>query len=1157
MAKKKTQFAHLHVHSEYSLLDGLSKIKPLVQKAKELGMNSLALTDHGVMYGAIKFYNTCLEMGIKPITGCEIYVAHRSRFDKQPKIDSDQYHLVLLAKNLTGYHNLLEIVSKAHLEGFYYKPRADIELLREHHEGLVVSSACIAGEIPSLIIRGQYKEAKKKAQEFLDIFGSDFYLEIQHHPKIKNQEIANKGMVKISRDLGIPLIATNDSHYIEPEDAEAQDVLLAIQTRKTIDDPNRLTMLDSPDFYLRSSQEMIKIFKDYPDAIKNTLEVAEKCNLKIPLDQKIYPSFSLPEGETANSYLRKLTRERLPARYSKKTQEVKKRIEYELDIIINMGYAEYFLIIQDVVNWAKKQKIRVGPGRGSAAGSIVSYILRITSIDPLHHKLPFERFLNPERQSTPDIDLDFPDDRRDEVIDYVRKRYGEDHAAQIITFGRMESRSAIRDVTRALGHPYALGDRISKMIPTIPGKKISIDSAIEKNPELKTAYESELDVKRVLDLAKKLAGVSRHASTHAAGVVISDKPLVRYTPLQKDSKGGGITTQYDMYSLDLNVSDHAVGLLKMDFLGLRNLTILEKARDFVQATRGATVDISEIPIDDKKVYKMISQGETTGVFQLESEGMRRVAKKLKPTRFSDIAAMVALYRPGPMQFIDDFIRGKENPSAIVYPHPDLEKILAETYGIAVYQEQCMEIPQVMAGYTLGEGDILRRAIGKKKLELMKKEKKRFARRALKKGYNQKIIDNVWSLIERFAGYGFNKAHSVSYAMIAYQTAWMKVNYPVEFMAALLTAEANSGTQQARDVKIPMAIQECRQTKIKILPPNINLSHRGFTIEKDKESRSGLAIRFGFSAIKNVGEAAIEEILEIKEKGGEFVSLVDFCQRTSTQKINKKVIESLIKAGAMGKFGKKAAMLMILDKIRNLAERRQKKAASGQASFFDTNNSKNKNSNSSLQINLPEVDEFSSEETLVFEKELFGFYLSEDPFQKELIKYENLATHKIYQVEKGSARIRIVGVITRVRTTLTRKNQQEMAFIQLQDGTGQIEAVIFPKIFEQSKDILKSDSVVVAEGKTDKRDERMSLVVESVTVPEKFEKGRELTINIPSGFSSQALIRLNTLLKNNSGTTHCILIFPSGKKITANGGVNRTPELEKDIQMIIQSTLNSH
>ncbi|MFH1601862.1 MAG: DNA polymerase III subunit alpha [Candidatus Shapirobacteria bacterium] len=1153
--KKKTEFVHLHNHSEYSLLDGLSKIAPMVSKAKDMGMKAIALTDHGVMYGAIKFYNACIEAGLKPIIGCEIYMAQRSRFDKQVGLDSDQSHLVLLAKDFEGYRNLMEIVTKSHLEGFYYKPRADFDLLQEYSKGLVASSACLQGIIPSLIVQKKYDKAKEKAKTFLDIFGSDFYLEVMPHPQIKDQEVANKGIITLSRELGIPIIATNDNHYIEPDDAQAQDVLLAIQTQKTIDTPGRLSMLDSPDFYVRSGQEMSSLFSLYPDAIKNTAEVAEKCNLEIPIGQKVYPRFPLSKEETAESFLRKLVWDNARFRYPKLEKEVKKRIEYELQLIIKMGYSEYFLIVQDFVNWAKKKGIRVGPGRGSVAGSVVAYILRITSVDSIFHKLPFERFLNPERQSTPDIDLDFPDDRRDEVIDYVRQKYGESRVAQIVTFGTMEAKMAIRDVTRALGFSYSVGDRVAKMILVRPGKKISISKAIEENPSLKEAYEGEPDVKRVLDLASRLVGVARHASTHAAGVVISDEPMVHYTPLQRETKKGeGVATQYDMYALDLNVSDKAIGLLKMDFLGLRNLTILEKARNFIKATLGLKVDISEIPLDDQQVYQMLSAGETTGVFQLESEGMRRVAKKLKPERFGDISAMVALYRPGPMQFIDEFINGKNNPRAINYPHPDLEPILAETYGIAVYQEQVMEIPQIMAGYTLGEGDVLRRAIGKKKIDLMKKEKERFSQRAKKRGYSVKIIDNVWSLIERFAGYGFNKAHSVSYAMIAYQTAWVKVKYPVQFMAALLTAEAASGGQQSKEVKIPMAIKECWRMKIKVLPPDINLSQTGFTLEKDSDSLDNLAIRFGFSAIKNVGAAAIEEILRVRQEGGEFSSLADFCQRTSTQKINKKVLESLIKAGAVDQFGKKAAILFSLDKIRQAAEDEEKRKADGQTSLFASDNK-----NSSLKVELPKIEEFSIQEVLEFEKQLFGFFLSQDPSAKEMAKFKNLASHRLNDLEEQIGnRIRVIGTIISIRTILTKKNQQEMAFITINDDLGQLEAVIFPGIYQESGAVLLQNGVVLIEGRLERRrglnnEDRLSLVAESVSDPADFSANEtQLVIEIPTGLSSKGLVRLNTLLKNNPGSFECWLAFPNGKKIKANGGINKTKELLATINNILRS-----
>lgn len=1149
------EFVHLHNHTEYSLLDGLSKIKELVKKAKGFGMKALAITDHGVMYGVIKFYNACREEGVKPIIGCEVYMAQRSRFDKQPKQDADQYHLTLLAKNERGYRNLMKLVTKANLEGFYYKPRIDMELLREYHEGLIAMSGCLAGELPTLVVEGKRKEAERRAAEFVEIFGEDFYLEIQDHPKIKEQEIANKGLLKISRKLGIPIVATNDVHYVNKEDAEAQDVLLAIQTQKKVTDKDRLTMIDSPDFYLRSPEEMTKAFSFYPDALKNTIEISEKCNLEIPLRKKVYPNFPLPKGKTADSYLRELTYKRLKDRYSNPSKEVLDRVEYELDIIIKMGYAEYFLIVQDVVNWAKKQGIRVGPGRGSAAGSVVSYILRITSIDPIAHRLPFERFLNPERKSTPDIDLDFADYRRDEVIDYVKKKYGEEYVAQIITFGTIESRMAVRDVARVLGYPYSTGDRIAKMIPFQPGRKISIARAKEENPELKRAYETEEDTKRILDLAEKIVGVARHASIHAAGVVISDKPLVNYTPLQVEPKENRIVTQYDMYALDLNVSDDAVGLLKMDFLGLRNLTILEKAIEFVKQTKGKRIDISEIPLDDPKVYRMISAGETTGVFQMESQGMRRLARKLKPSRFSDLAAMVALFRPGPMQFIDEFIAGKNDPSKIKYPHPDLKPVLEETYGIAVYQEQCMEIPHIMANYTLGEADLLRRAIGKKKIELMKQEKKRFIKRAIKNGYDRSICEKVFSLIERFAGYGFNKAHSVSYAMIAYQTAWMKANYPVEFMAALLSAEAHSG--QGKEEKISRSIEECRRMGINVLPPDINLSETEFTIEKDPNSKDGLAIRFGFSGIKNVGEAAIEEILTVRKKQGPFKSLEDFCLRTNTQKINKKILESLIKAGAMDRFGKRSAMLMVLDKIRDSAERIQKQNSNGQTSLFGNPDSNEQNFGLSQEnsIALPEVEEFSLEEILSFEKELFGFYLTDNPIRRKLSNFQSIATHKIEEIkeEKDQGLVRIVGIISRIRQFLTRKNNQEMAFVSIQDETGETDVVIFPRLFTEVKKILMEDRVIVIEGRIDKSGDRISIIANRAALAEEYspDQNNQFVIHIPPKTKPQTLLKLHQLLKEHNGGTPCLLIFPNGKKITFNGGVNYTPELERRIKEILE------
>lgn len=1152
-------FTHLHVHSEYSLLDGLAKIPKLIAKTAEYGMKSLALTDHGVMYGAVPFYLACLEAEIKPIIGVEAYMAHRSRFDKQPRIDADQYHLVLLAKDNEGYKNLLKLTTIAHLEGFYYKPRLDLEALREHSQGLICLSACVEGEIPSLIIQDKKGEALKKAGELLEIFGKDFYLEIQSHPKIANQDKANRGLVEISRQLGIPLVATNDVHYVEAGDAEAQDALLAIQTQKKIADKKRLTMLDSPDFYFRSPEEMESLFKDFPDALENTQEIALRCNLEIEIGRWILPHYPLPVGETGEKYLRQRVAEELPKRYPQPSSEVKERLNYELEIICKKGFATYFLIVADLVNWAKQEGIRVGPGRGSGAGSLVSYVLRITSLDPLVHELPFERFLNPERPSPPDIDLDFADDRRDEVIEYVRQKYGPEKVAQIITFGTMEARLAIRDVCRVLGYPYSVGDRLAKMIPVgSQGFSMTIENALKTSPELALAFQNEPETKKILDLASRVEGVARHASTHAAGLVIADKELTDYTPLQRETKGTRIITQYDMKALDLNSSEKAIGLLKIDLLGLRNLTILEKGRDFVKALKGIEVDLSEIPLDDSKVYEMISRGETTGVFQLESAGMRRLAKGLKPARFSDIAAMVALFRPGPMQWINEFIAAKEDPSRIRYFHPDLKPILEETYGIAVFQEQCLRIAVEMAGYTWGEADSLRRAIGKKKKVLMEKERVKFIKKIQEKGYSKEIAEKTFALIERFVGYGFNKSHATCYAMIAYQTAWMKANYPVEFMAAFLTAESVNAD------KIALGITECRQMGIMVLPPNINKSGVGFTIEERADSLENYAIRFGLSAIKNVGKAAILEILKTRELAGEFKSLSDFCQRADSQKVNKKVLESLIRVGGMDGFGRRAAMVAGLDKLRSRSESRQRQTANGQTSFF--HEEADPKNNSGFKDDLPEIEEFSKSELLSLERDLLGFYLTEHPFSSALSLLEEQVSHKLYELSPEIAesipRVRVGGVVSALRIILTRDGRSEMAFAQIEDDTGRIEAVIFPRVFALSRSFLAKDSLVVVEGRLEAKEEALTLLVEKISPVSTSPKlaGEEdasfdFVIKVPAGTRPKILVELNKLLKENTGEKKGVLVFEhngESRRLVLTFGVNFTPELEEEIKELLIS-----
>lgn len=1059
-----SDFVHLHNHSEFSLLDGLSKVKEMVARCLDLGMKAIALTDHGVMHGIVPFYLACRDGGIKPIIGCELYMAQRSRFDKQAKIDSDQYHLLLLAKNDQGYKNLMKLVTIGHLEGFYYKPRIDMEVLKKYHEGLICLSACLEGEIPSLLREGEEEKAVEVAKELAEVFGQDnFYLELQKHPKIQVQDKVNQKMVALSRKLGLPMVATNDSHYVYPEDAEAQEALLCIQTKTTLDMPDRkLSMISSPDFYLRTPEEMKGLFIEYPEAIENTGKIAQMCDVEISMEKWILPNFTVPGGETAELYLKKLTWERVPQRFSNVTAEIEERINYELDVICKKKFATYFLIVQDFVNWAKQQGIRVGPGRGSAPGSLVSYILRITSINPLAHGLPFERFLNPERPSPPDIDLDFADDRRDEVIAYVTEKYGNDRVAQIITFGTMEARQAVRDVGRVMGLPYAEPDRIAKSIPF----GMNLSTALEAVVELKNFYQ-EPKYRRLLDLARKLEGVSRNASTHAAGVVIADQELTQYTPLQREVAGEKIVTQYDMYALDVNVSGagRAIGLLKMDFLGLRNLTILEKALKYLRDRYDKEVDLSSIPLDQPEVYQMISRGETTGVFQLESGGMRRLAQNLKPSKFSDLAAMVALFRPGPMDWINDFIAAKENPARIRYPHHDLKPILSETYGIALYQDQCLQIASLFADYSVGEADNLRRAIGKKKREIMDKEKNKFIERAVKNEYKRETAEKVFALIERFAGYGFNKSHSTSYAMIAYQTAWMKVNYPVEFMAAVLTAESQAGSGPARDEKTAQAVEECRRMKMKVLPPDVNKSDVAFLIEKEGNLE---AIRFGLSAIKNVGSAAIDSILGQKTKGVAFKSLGDFCRRVDLQKVNRKTLESLIKAGAMDSFGKRAAMLSSLAKIMEESHREQKRIDTGQTQLFGDLNP----GGASMQgdFDLPKIEEFGRSELLSFEKELLGFYLTDHPLIPLLPLLEKETTTQINELgEKEGQRVIIGGIITNIKKITTKKSNNEMIFATIEDKTGKVDVVVFPTVYQGTRSLWVKDHVVVVAGRAEQRD----------------------------------------------------------------------------------------
>jgi len=1060
-------FVHLHTHSEYSLLDGLGKLDLLIDRAKTLGMDALALTDHGAMYGSFKFYLKAKAAGIKPILGVETYVTRRNHTDKEGKIDTDPYHLVLLAKNENGYRNLMKLVTIAHLEGFYYKPRIDFDLLKKYHEDLICTSACVQGQVASLLRDGQDSEAERVAQEYSELFGKDhYYIEIQKHPRIPIIDEVNVKLIKLSRKLGLPLVATNDIHYVDAEDAEAQEILLCVQTQRTIGEKDRpLSMLSSPDFYMRSQEEMKGLFIQYPEAIENTAKIANMCDTTLSVGNWILPEYPLDAGQTPATQLRKLVWDRSSAKYPHIKDEVRERINYELEIINTKGYSTYFLIVQDFVNWANENGIAVGPGRGSAAGSVVSYILGITGIDPLFFNLPFERFLNPFRPSPPDIDLDFADDRRDEVIAYVTKRYGDDKVAQIITFGTMEARGAVRDAGRALGMPYAKPDRISKMIPLgFQGGAMTLDKALMQSSELALAYQSEPETKRLLDVARKLEGVARHASVHAAGVVIADKPIVEYTPLQKESKGDRIITQYDMYT----VGEDGVGLLKMDFLGLRNLTIMSQALAFIKNVRQLTVDLTKIPLDDKKTFAMLSEGETTGVFQLESAGMRRYIKELKPTNIFDLMAMVALFRPGPMAVIPEFIRRKRDPAAITYPDPRLKDVLKQSYGIIAYQDDVLLTAITVAGYSWGDADKLRKAVGKKIPTEMKKQKEKFIEGCAAHGSTRQKGEELFNLIEPFAGYGFNKAHAACYAMIAYQTAYLKANFPVEYMTAVLTAESRANTGPTRDDKMASIVAECRRTGLTLLPPDIHASQIEFAIEADK-------IRFGLSAIKNVGEAAIESIIASRSTSG-FVSLSDFIHRVDTSKVNRKTIESLIKSGAMDAFGKRAALLAFLPVVLEDAHRQKRHAASGQVGLFADADSADMKADV-----LPDVAEFSPSELLSYEKDFLGFYLTTHPLEphKEALKQLSLIPVTQISRERIGERVSVGGIVIGVKKITTKANNHEMAFVKLEDLTGIIEVVVFPKIYAGRADLCQTDQIVVVTGKVDEKDDRLTILADDV------------------------------------------------------------------------------
>jgi len=1050
-----TKFTHLHVHSHYSLLDGLPKIDELLDYVKSLGMESVALTDHGVLYGAVEFFKKAKERGIKPIIGCEFYVAREKLTQKRPKIDDKRYHLVILAKNEIGYKNLVKLVTKAHLEGFYYKPRIDEEILETHSEGLICLSGCLQGKIPQLILAKKIKEAEKLAKKYQEIFGKEnFYLEIQHHPNIKEQTKVNEVLISFSKKLNIPLVATNDVHYLKPEDAEAQDILMLINTNSNPDDPERLTM-KADDFSLRPQEKMMEDFKHVPEAIENTQKIAQMCNFEFKLGEVKLPHYEVPEGKTPDEYLKELCYQRLKNRYPNPSQKVIERLEYELSVIKQTGFASYFLIVQDVVNWAKSQRIVVGPGRGSAAGSLVSYVLGITEIDPLKYNLLFERFMNPERISMPDIDLDFTDRRRDEVIEYVSQKYGRERVAQIITFGTMAARAVVRDVGRALGYKYSFCDKIAKMIPFA----MTLNEALEKVSELKELYERDDEVKRLIDVAKKLEGVARHASTHACGVVISKEPLDNIVPLQHPTQNENtIVTQYEMHSLE------DLGLLKMDFLGLKNLTIIEDTLARIYKIHNKKIDIQNIPLDDKKTYQLFQKGDTTGVFQLESSGMRRYLRQLKPTAFEDIIAMIALYRPGPMELIPEYIARKHGKKKIEYLHPKLKPILENTYGICIYQEQLMKIAQQLAGFTLAEADILRKAVGKKIESLLLAQKEKMIKGMIKNGIKEEIAQKIWEWILPFARYGFNLSHSTSYAMIAYQTAYLKAHYPLEFMSAVLTSE-KTDTE-----RIGILIEECKKMGIEVLPPDINESFMNFSVVPGKNQ-----IRFGLLAIKNVGENVVEAILQERKERGPYTSIEDFISRVSCKTLNKKSLESLIKAGALDKFGERNQLLKNVEKILDWGREIQKTKTTRQRGLFD-----NFSSSSYLsKIPLSPVPPASETEKLTWEKELLGLYVTGHPLNKfkKIFEKKVIPLAKISQDLVGRL-IRIGGVISHIKKIIT-KQGKPMLFLKVEDDTDKIEVIAFPNVIEKNPTSFQENKVVFISGKLDFKEGVPQLICDQI------------------------------------------------------------------------------
>lgn len=1113
-------FAHLHVHTEFSLLDGASRIKNLVTAVKELGMDSVAITDHGVMYGTIDFYKECLKQGVKPIIGCEVYLAPGSRKERQEINGVKYYHLILLAENQTGYRNLVQLVSLANIEGMYYKPRVDKELLKKYHEGIICLSACVAGEIPRALIQGNKAKAESLVQEYLNIFGKDnFFLEIQNHG-LAEERISNAGLVELAQKYNIGLVATNDCHYVSRADSEFHDILLCIQMGKTIDDPARMRF-NSDDYYVKSPAEMAELFKDYPEAIANTEKIAARCQVDFEFGHIQLPYYPIPSQYADDeAYLRALCEQALPDRYPKSSEAVIKRLDYELSIIHRMGYDSYFLIVWDFINYSRQHGIGVGPGRGSAAGSIVAYLLGITNLDPLKYELLFERFLNPDRVTMPDIDIDFDYIQRSKVIDYVKERYGYDHVAQIVTFGTMAAKGAVRDVGRVLNMPYSQVADIAKLIPN--ELKITLDKALKESADLRKLYDSDADVKKLIDLARKIEGLPRHSSTHAAGVVIARNPLTDYLPVAVSE--GTLVTEFD--------KDHVeeLGLLKMDFLGLRTLTVINDTIANIKKNRQEVIDINAIPLADELTADMLCAGKTGAVFQMESSGMTNLVKDLAPRNFADLIPTVALYRPGPLGsgMVEDFIGGRHGTKEVTYMHPLLEPILKETFGVVLYQEQVMQIVQVLAGFSLGQADLLRRAMGKKKHEILLAQKENFLKGCAQNQIDADLATTIFDLLTHFADYGFNKSHSAAYALVAWQTAYLKAHYPAEFMAAMLTSIMD--TQ-----KVPRYIELARRMELEILPPDINASMANFSVDHE-------AIRFGLAAVRNVGDAAIASIVEARQADGRFKSLLDFCKRIDTSTINKRMLESLIKCGAFDSLGaKRSQLLAIMDAAMSEAQREKRDAMNGQLGLFG------EDIGETYALKLPDIPEASMPERLNWEKENTGFYITGHPLDEFRASLKNLPTIEFIQHGgvKDKQVVRIGGMVTEAKRITTRKGDT-MCFLTIEDYTERLEVTVFPRVFYVNTAVLVPDMPLIIQGRVDVDDDAgVKLLADKVWNLKEYKS--EYYLKLSTTAASEVKQELKELIKKHAGEHTIYLHQGSWRKLPAE---YRLDDSEETMQALI-------